>query len=51
MLRLIRVFLWLAADLPHIPLDLGETEDWLKTTWSNVSAPQYVATVGFGPMV
>uniref|UniRef100_A0A5K3FCI6 IS4 family transposase n=1 Tax=Mesocestoides corti TaxID=53468 RepID=A0A5K3FCI6_MESCO len=44
---LIRVFLWLAAYLPRMPLDCKETEDWLRPACSNMSAPLYVTTVEY----
>uniref|UniRef100_A0A5K3EQZ3 Uncharacterized protein n=1 Tax=Mesocestoides corti TaxID=53468 RepID=A0A5K3EQZ3_MESCO len=40
----IRVFLWLAAHLPRMPLERRGTEDWLRPVWSNMSAPSDVTT-------
>uniref|UniRef100_A0A5K3ELB0 Transmembrane protein n=1 Tax=Mesocestoides corti TaxID=53468 RepID=A0A5K3ELB0_MESCO len=46
-LHLIHVLLWLAANLPRMPLERRETEYWLKLVWSNMSARLYVATVEY----
>uniref|UniRef100_A0A5K3FQW6 Secreted protein n=1 Tax=Mesocestoides corti TaxID=53468 RepID=A0A5K3FQW6_MESCO len=36
-LLLIHVFLFLAAYLPRIPFKRRETEDWLRSMWTNMS--------------
>uniref|UniRef100_A0A5K3G0Y7 Secreted protein n=1 Tax=Mesocestoides corti TaxID=53468 RepID=A0A5K3G0Y7_MESCO len=42
-----RIFIWLAAYLPRMPLKRRETQDWLRLAWLNMSAPLCVSTVKY----